>query len=234
MTIGRPNALVVGSTGALGAAVSTDLQQNGFSVLETARSETRGGEQRTHLFDRNGLKDLTKIQPMSIHALVFAQGVNTSDSIESLDQQQFERIFEANVALVIRIVKQLLDQDLLAENCRIAILSSVWEVIARGNRLSYMVSKAAIGGLVRSLAVDLGRRGTLVNGVLPGPVDTPMTRQMLSESAMDGLTLRQPTRRIVTPLDVARVTTFLVSERNSAITGQSIVVDGGMSIYHDL
>ena len=233
MTFGRPNALVVGSTGALGAAASTDLQHNGFSVLRTARSNSRGGEQRTHLFDQNGLKDPTKIQSTSIHALVFAQGVNATDSIESLDQRQFELIFEANVSLVIRIVKQLVDHDLLAANCRIAILSSVWEIIARGNRLSYMVSKAAIGGLVRSLAVDLGPRGTLVNGVLPGPVDTPMTRRMLPESARDGLTRRQPTRQIVTPLDVARVTTFLVSERNSAITGQSIVVDGGMSIYHD-
>ena len=233
MTIGRPNALVVGSTGALGSAASTDLQQNGFSVLRTARNKLQGGEQGTHLFDQNGLKEPTKIQPTSIHAVVFAQGINAFDSIESLDQQQFELVFEANVALVIRIVKQLLDHDLLAENCRIAILSSVWEVIARGNRLSYMVSKAAIGGLVRSLAVDLGPRGTLVNGVLPGPVDTPMTRRMLSESAVDGLTRKQPTARIVSPLDVARVTTFLVSERNSAITGQSIVVDGGMSIYHD-
>lgn len=234
MTIGRPNALVVGSTGALGSAASIDLQQNGFSVLRTARNKPQGGEQRTHLFDQNGLKDPSKIQPRSIHAIVFAQGVNASDSIESLDQQQFELVFEANVALVIRIVKQLLDHDVLAENCRIAILSSVWEVIARGNRLSYMVSKAAIGGLVRSLAVDLGRRGTLVNGVLPGPVDTPMTRRMLPKSMIDELVRTQPIRRVVTPSDVAQVTTFLVSERNSAITGQSIVVDGGMSIHHDL
>ena len=233
MTLGQPIALVVGSTGALGAAASTDLQQNGFTVLRTMRSENQEAGQPVHIFDNTGLKDPTKIQPGSIAALVFAHGINASDNIESLDLQQFEMIFEANVALVIRIVKQLLDHDLLAENCRIAILSSVWEVIARGNRLSYIVSKAAIEGLVRSLAVDLGPRGTLVNGVLPGPVDTPMTRRMLPESAIDGLNLRQPTRRIISPLDVARVTTFLVSERNSAITGQSIVVDGGMSIYHD-
>jgi len=106
--------------------------------------------------------------------------------------------------------------------------------LGRKDRLSYMISKAAVGGLVRSMANDLGSRNMLVNAVLPGPVDSLMTRNMLSQEQIGELSKRVPLRGMVTPDEVARLVVFLASAENTSITGQSIFIDRGMSIAEDL
>jgi hypothetical protein len=91
------------------------------------------------------------------------------------------------------------------------------------------VSKAALDGLVKSCALDLGSRGILINAVLPGVVDTPMTRRHLSPDQIARVTDQTALQRLARPADVAEAVAFLVGPSNGAITGQSLPVDGGFA-----
>jgi 3-oxoacyl-[acyl-carrier protein] reductase len=88
----------------------------------------------------------------------------------------------------------------------------------------YAATKAGLIGFTKSLAKELGPKGILVNAVAPGLIETDMTRDIDMGSLMEGI----PLRRIGTPDDVARVVAFLCSSLSSYITGQVLVIDGGL------
>jgi hypothetical protein len=97
--------------------------------------------------------------------------------------------------------------------------------------MSYTVTKAAVGGLVRSMAVDLGNtKSILVNGLLPGVVDSPMARGLLKPEQIENVQWQTPGHKMVIPSDVASATYLLGCEENTAISGQSLFVDYGFSI----
>ena len=82
-------------------------------------------------------------------------------------------------------------------------------------------------GLVKSCALDLGERGSLINAVLPGVVDTPMTRANLSSEQIKGIIDQSALRRLAEPSDIASAVAFLADSSNRAITGQFLTVDAG-------
>ena len=121
--------------------------------------------------------------------------------------------------------------NLIKNKGKVVILSSFWELITRQEKFSYTVTKAAVGGLVRSMAVDLGNsKGILVNGLLPGIVDSPMARGLLKPEQIANVEKQTPGKKMIIPSDVANAAFLLESEDNTAISGQSLVVDFGFSI----
>jgi NAD(P)-dependent dehydrogenase (short-subunit alcohol dehydrogenase family) len=123
-----------------------------------------------------------------------------------------------------------LDAGKLSRNSQLVILSSVWGRVSRPNKLSYGISKAALSGLVRSLAVDLGPIGIQVNAVSPGPVDTPMTIKNLNPEELGRVISEVPLKRLVTLDEVTSLIYELVTGKLSGVNGQEIVVDGGWSV----
>jgi NAD(P)-dependent dehydrogenase (short-subunit alcohol dehydrogenase family) len=107
------------------------------------------------------------------------------------------------------------------------VIGSIWQNQARQDKLSYCVSKAAIQGLVLSLANDLGRVGHLVNAVLPGVLDTPMTRANLDEDQIRKVETSTGFGRLATLEDVAAAVYGIASFRNTGVTGQFLNVDLG-------
>jgi 3-oxoacyl-[acyl-carrier protein] reductase len=89
------------------------------------------------------------------------------------------------------------------------------------------MSKAALNGLTRSLAIELAPFNILVNAVAPGYVLTDLTRQNNTEAELGGISRTIPLGRLAQPAEIAAVVAFLCSPRNTYITGQTIVVDGG-------
>lgn len=97
------------------------------------------------------------------------------------------------------------------------------------NQIEYVASKGAVVSLTRALAMEVIKRGILVNAVAPGLIDTPLLRQMTPDRIEAQLAL-QPTGMAGRPQDVANAVSFLVSPRTDFITGQVIFVDGGKSL----
>ena len=224
-----PKLLIFGGTGALGTAIAQKFSAEGYEVIYGVRTITDGKTQFQVPLTTGPVPDLLKGQIFD--AVVFAQGVNINDSVITSSLEDLNRLFEANVSFISENTKALLSHNLIKQKGKIVILSSLWEQLTRQEKMAYTVTKAAVGGLVRSMAVDLGNsKGILVNGLLPGIVETPMTRGLLSNSQFENIEAQTPGHKLTVPTDIANATYLLGCEDNTAISGQSLFVDFGFSI----
>ena len=215
-------ALVFGGGGQIGAACVDALRGQGFAVTATGRTAAEGIAAYDPLADKLSLPS-----EQAFDAVVWAQGANLNDSVLDFDAERHRAIYDANVTFVLESLHALLLTDRLATGARLCVISSVWQTIARPNKLSYMVSKAALQGLVLSAATDLAERGILVNAVLPGAIDTPMTRQNLTPEQIGRIAGMTKFDRLAALGDVAALVAFLCSPSNTSITGQFVAVDLG-------
>jgi 3-oxoacyl-[acyl-carrier protein] reductase len=224
-----PKLLIFGGTGALGTAIAQKFSGEGYEVIYGVRTITDGKVQFQLPLTTGPVPDLLKGQLFD--AVVFAQGANINDSVITSSVEDLNRLFEANVSFISENTKALLSHNLIKQKGKIVILSSLWEQLTRQDKMAYTVTKAAVGGLVRSMAVDLGNaKGILVNGLLPGIVETPMSRGLLSAKQMENIEAQTPGHKLTVPTDVANATYLLGCEDNTAISGQSLFVDYGFAI----
>jgi NAD(P)-dependent dehydrogenase (short-subunit alcohol dehydrogenase family) len=224
-----PKLLIFGGSGALGTAIAQKFSGEGYEVIYGVRTITDGKVQFQVPLTTGPVPDLLKGQLFD--AVVFAQGANINDSVITSSVEDLNRLFEANVSFISENTKALLSHNLIKQKGKIVILSSLWEQLTRQDKMAYTVTKAAVGGLVRSMAVDLGNaKGILVNGLLPGIVETPMSRGLLSAKQMENIEAQTPGHKLTVPTDVANATYLLGCEDNTAISGQSLFVDYGFAI----
>jgi NAD(P)-dependent dehydrogenase (short-subunit alcohol dehydrogenase family) len=162
-------------------------------------------------------------------AVCWAQGANMSDSVFDVDSTKHLELYRANCVFVLDTLRVLLDRNLLSPMARLVVISSIWQKMARPDKLSYIMSKAAIGGLVQSASIDLAKRGTMINAVLPSALDTAMTRANLTTAQIERIADSTGFGRLSSVDDVVAAVEFLCSDRNTGITGQSIPVDLGFS-----
>jgi len=224
----RATALVVGGFGALGTSIGDELSRLGWCVLRASRTP-RLDDPSALVLDTDAVARLPELA-----AVVWAQGTNVNDSVYDHDKGELSRVFEVNVGMVAEQLATLLRSGRIVDGARLVVVSSIWEQVARPGKFSYTLSKAALGGLVRAAALDLAPRHILVNAVLPGVVDTPMTRGVLSDDQVAAFEKATGWGRLVRLADVASLVAYLASERNTGVTGQSIAVDLGFSVGRQL
>ena len=174
------------------------------------------------------MEHMNLLQLENIDIIVWAQGKNCNDNIETIEENMFSKLLEANVIFITKTLQFLLDNNKINNNAKMVIISSIWEKHTRENKLSYSISKAALSGLVKNVSYDLGKRNILINNVLPGVIDNEMTRQTLTAEELQYITQYTHFNRLVRLDELFNTIYFLVVE-NTAITGQSIVVDLGFS-----
>jgi NAD(P)-dependent dehydrogenase (short-subunit alcohol dehydrogenase family) len=160
--------------------------------------------------------------------VVWAHGVNVNDSIYAFDSQTMQATFDTNVVHVAATLNMLLTQIYVAPASRFCVVSSIWQTIARQNKLSYGISKAALQGLILSASADLAKDGHLINGILPGVLDTEMTRSMLTPAQLDLVQEATLFGRLPDIADVVAAALFFCSEQNRSVTGQFLAIDLGL------
>lgn len=221
--------LIFGGTGALGTAIAEKFTSEGYEVTFGVRKIKNPANQFLLPITDGPVPELLKGQLFD--AVVFAQGANINDSVITSSLDDLNKLFEANVSFISESTKALISHNLIKHKGKIVILSSLWEQFTRQDKMAYSVTKAAVGGLVRSMAVDLGNsKGILVNGLLPGIVETPMSRGLLKPEQITNIEAQTPGHKLTVPTDVANATYLLGCEDNTAISGQSLFVDYGFSI----
>jgi 3-oxoacyl-[acyl-carrier protein] reductase len=216
------NALVVGGYGALGSAIAERLAADGFQVLRSSRHPR--GEADAVVLDPTQFASMPQFD-----AICWAQGANINDAADSFTDEGLLGLFEANVATVASQLRDLLAAGRIRPGASLVVLSSIWEQVARPGKYSYTITKAAVGGLVRAAAMDLAAQRIRINAVLPGVVDTPMTRAMLSAEQIADVENATGHQRMVTAAEVAAAVASLADPRNG-ISGQSLLVDLGYTI----
>ena len=228
-----PKLLIFGGTGVLGAAIAAKYETNGYQITYGVRTITNPANQFQLPLTEGPVPDLLKGELFD--TVIFAQGANNNDSVINHSPDDLNRLFEANVSFISTTAKALMLHNLIKQKAKIVILSSFWEQITRAEKMSYTVTKAAVGGLVRSMAVDLGNaKGILVNGLLPGVVDSPMARGLLKPEQIENVQWQTPGHKMIIPTDVANAAYLLGCEDNTAISGQSLFVDYGFTVSRSL
>lgn len=206
--------MIFGSTGAIGLSCTEKLQQNG-KVISGSRSFFELESQINQISGFDGV--------------IWAQGVNVADNISLFDSEVYKNVVDANVTFILNSLKVLQNKGKLKMNAQLVVLSSIWGYLSRPNKLSYGISKAAVVGLVRSLAVDLGPIGIQINAVSPGPINTPMTHANLKPEELARIISETPLKRLITLEEVTSVVCGLATGTFRGLTGQDIVIDGGWS-----
>ena len=219
-----PSLLIFGSTGTLGGAILDKYRAEKWDVTCAVRKVVNDCDIQLPLTsDVLGSK--------KFDAVVFAQGANVNGSAMQTGTKELNELFEANVTVIAESISTLMVANAINEGARIVILSSLWEQFTRQEKFAYSVTKAAVGGLVRSLAVDLGRqKKILVNGILPGIINSPMVARTLSPEQIANVVSQTPIGDLATPVDVANSVYMFGSALNTGISGQSIFVDRGFSV----
>lgn len=221
------NVLVFGARGMIGGSVAETFARAGFSV--TAASSKHAEGQFVTITEKTKCSDDVIESLPLLDAVVWAQGINLNDESQTVEPGQLRHLLDVNVVYIASTLSALLQGGRLANGSRLVAISSLWQTAARRGKFSYTISKAAVGGLVRAASADLAHRDILVNAVLPGVLDGPMTRANLSEDQMESVVSATDFRRLAEATDIAELTLYLCSDANRSITGQSIHVDLGFS-----
>ena len=219
-----PNLLIFGSTGTLGGAILDKYRAEKWDVTCAVRKVVNDCDVQLPLTS-------AILGNKKFDAVVFAQGANVNGSAMQTGTKELNELFEANVTVIAESVSTLMGAGAINEGGRVVILSSLWEQFTRQEKFAYSVTKAAVGGLVRSLAVDLGRqKKILVNGILPGIVNSPMVARTLSPEQVANVLGQTPGGELASTVDVANSVYMFGSALNTGISGQSIFVDRGFSV----
>ena len=232
--MGEPvKLLVFGGTGAIGSAICAAGVARGWEVTAVSRTVADKPLPGVRSVAADPLEDgfaagtVLGMGPYS--AVCWAQGTNTNDSVYDADLEKNVELYRANCLYIVASLRALLSEGLLAKGSRLCVISSIWQKLARQKKLSYCMTKAALQGLVLSAAADLAADGHLINAVLPGALETPMTRKNLSGAQIESLTSATAFGRLASLEDVANLVMYLCSEGNTGITGQFIGADLGFS-----
>ena len=230
--INQPEKLLLfGGSGAIGSATAQFFRAKGWKVVVVSRKhQTVPGQVFWDPLSQNydeALEEVIANGPYD--AVCWAQGANLNDSIYSFDLMSHEQLYSANVLFVLESMRALLQRSALQKPARLCIISSIWQNLSRQNKLSYCVTKSALQGLVLSAANDLGKDGHLINAVLPGVIDTPMTRKNLSSEQINKVIDSTQFGRLPSLDDVASSVYSLCSKLNTGLTGQFVTVDLGYS-----
>jgi 3-oxoacyl-[acyl-carrier protein] reductase len=235
--IGRATALAFGRAGY--RVVVTDIRNaDGEEVAEKIRS--LGGKSEYRQMD---VGDTTAVNTVinaveeahgAIDALINNAGIAHRIPLATMTDEALEHTFNVDLKGMIRTVRAVVPTMRQAGTGAIVCISSIaGAAVGWSDHLPYSTAKAGITGLVKALAVDVGGDGVRVNGIAPGLIRTAQSLNEEHSVGAEGLEAMRPSvplQRIGTPEEVAEVVLFLCSSSARYITGQTIVVDGGLTI----
>jgi len=236
-------AMITGGSRGIGKAIATRFYEHGANlalvdidadgVKSTAEGFAGGGKAIGFAADVSAADQVESVVEQAeaqlgpIDILVNNAGLTRDGMLIRMGEGDWDLVLDVNLKGPFLMTKLVGRGMMKRRSGRIVNVASVVGLIGNRGQANYAASKAGLIGLTKAVAKELASRGVLINAVAPGFIDTEMTKK-LPESARKALMDQIPLERLGAPEDVADAVLFLASDLASYITGQVLVVDGGM------
>ena len=237
-------ALVTGASRGIGRAIAEALASQGAIVVGTATSEQGAAAITSYISalssgSRGAVLDVGS--DASVEALfaglaaapeivVNNAGITRDNLLMRMKTEEWNDVVSTNLSSLYRVCKASLRGMMKARYGRIINISSVVGLIGNAGQTNYTAAKAGMIGFTKSLAREIASRNITVNAVAPGFIDTDMTRA-LDEKQVQALRDQIPLARLGTSADIAAAVAFLASDLGGYITGETLNVNGGLSMH---
>ena len=236
--------LITGASSGIGQATAIECSKLGANVIIIGRNEERlkatisqmEGDNNPYLkcdfSDPSNLDSLIDQLP-KLDGLVNNAGVGNMTPISFIKEKDLEEIFKVNTFSPILLLKLLSKKKLLKKNSSVVFTSSVAGLGAAstGNGI-YTASKGALSAFVKVAALELATKGIRVNAVCPGMTRTPLIEnESVQEEELQKDMEHYPLKRYADPKEIAWGIIYLLSDASSFVTGDNLVIDGGLNVY---
>lgn len=218
--MGNRNVLLIGAGGDIGTAALKTLSDEEWNVKATKRTIV-------DLADEHSVAAFTKSLDTRFSHVVYAAAINEPRPFSQLDREHIDVALKVNLLSFLEILHAIVANMPSEGNRSITVISSLFGQTGREGRLSYSLSKHALEGAAKTLALELGPIGIRVNSISPGFIDTKLTRKNIPQDQITKLEERIPLGTLGTPEDIADAIAFLISEKARYITGTNLTIDGG-------
>ena len=227
-------ALVTGSTRGIGLSIGESLLESNINVISTGTGESPYSKEFEYypidFNDQGALKEFLEfIKKSQLDILINNAGINKIDRFEDIEIEDFNKIINVNLTVPFQICQAVIPYMKKQRWGRIVNIASIWSKISREHRASYSSSKFGLEGMTLALSAELSKYGILANCVSPGFTKTDLTERILGVKEMDKVAKSIPVGRLGETDEIAKLVNWLVSDSNTYLTGQNIMIDGGFS-----
>lgn len=241
-------ALITGSARGIGAAIAQRLAKDGFDIaLNDVSEKSFENNDIVEKIRANGVKcekfiaDVSNFEQVeimvkavkelfgSIDVLVNNAGITRDGLLARMNEENYDLVISVNQKSVYNMMRHVAPIMMKQRSGRIINMSSVAGLHGNAGQFNYSASKAAIVGMTKSAAKELGSRGINVNAIAPGFISTPMTDQLTDEQKKAILEMIAM-KRYGSVEEIAGVASFLAGKDSSYVTGQVIEISGGLSM----
>ena len=239
--------LITGASGGIGSAMAKAFAAEGYEVgvcynrsFNEARrvsSEIKAGGGKAQIFmaDLSLMGDAENLCEQVLGSMgtpdvvICNAGIDSWGLFQDIGEAEWNRVLDTNLKGSYAVTRGLLPKMIERKSGVLLYTSSIWGVVGGACEAAYSASKGALISMTKALAKELGPSGIRVNCIAPGLIKTKMI-DIFDEETIADLVDNTPLERIGLPEDVANAAIFLASEKASFITGQTLVVDGGIAL----
>ena len=231
-------ALVTGGGAGIGAAIAAALMADGVHCTITGRSPQRPadlddtiGYVTLDYLDAASLDRAVGIISDELHPdiLINNAGINRKEPFTDADPHNLQDVWTVNLAGPYRLTQACLPHMIGRQWGRIVNISSIWSITGNPTNTAYCASKFAVDGFTVALAAEVARKGVLVNAIAPGYILTEILQERYSAERLKQVSAHIPIGRPGRPEEIGAFAAWLASDANTYITGQNILIDGGLT-----
>ncbi len=230
------NLFVTGGTGSIGSSICNYFNNNGCKdIYSTTTNLNKVREDQAYIkFKEINLNNIENINldelfDFDIDFLVLNAGLNKDNIFLRMSSEDWNSVINVNLNSSFHLLKYCVKKMVKKKFGRIVFISSVVAYTGNPGQANYTASKAAISGLVKSLALELSSRNITVNSIAPGFISSNMTDK-LNDDQKNAILERIPMKKLGNSDDIAKAVGFLCSENANYITGQTLHVNGGLAL----
>lgn len=217
----KKKVLVTGGSRGIGHAVVQRLLNDNYEVIAPTHTELDLSNQKSiELFTE-------KYRLEGFDCIVNNAGINDINDIDKITDDEINRTIDINLIAPLKLLRAFVPYMKQNNYGRIVNIGSIWSIVSKPGRVVYSATKHGIHGISKTMAVELAPYNILVNTVCPGYTLTELTKKNNSDEQIKSICKEIPLGRMAEPSEIADLICYLISDRNSYITGQEIAIDGG-------